>query len=47
MTRLGQSQMLIGIQPGCGVSNLDRGSDTTVCVGNGGNALGFIPGLGA
>src|SRR5512147_487295 len=47
MTRLDRSQMLIGIQPGYGISNFDRGSDSTISGGNGGNALGFIPGLGA
>ena len=47
MTRLDTSQMLIGVQPGYGVSHFDKGSDTTVSGGNGGNALGVIPGLGA
>ncbi len=47
MTRLDQSQMLIGIQPAYGVSHFDRDGDTTISGGNGGNALGFIPGLGA
>ena len=46
MTRLDRSQMLVGIQPAYGVSRFDRGNDTTVSGGNGGNALGFIPGLG-
>ena len=46
MTRLNQSQMLVGIQPAYGVSHFDRGNGTTVDGGNGGNSLGFIPGLG-
>ena len=46
MTRLNQSQMLVGIQPAYGVSRFDRGNGTTVDGGNGGNSLGFIPGLG-
>ncbi len=46
MTRLDQSQMLVGIQPGYGIAHFDRGDDTTVSGGNGGNALGFLPGLG-
>jgi long-chain fatty acid transport protein len=46
MTRLDQSQMLVGIQPAYGVSHFDKGNDTTVSGGNGGNALGFFPGLG-
>ena len=46
MTRLDQSQMLVGIQPAYGISHFDKGNDTTVAGGNGGNALGFIPGLG-
>src|SRR5512132_3268885 len=46
MTRLDQSQMLVGIQPAYGESHFDKGNDTTVSGGNGGNALGFIPGLG-
>lgn len=47
MTRLDQSQMLVGIQPAYGISHFDRDSATTVSGGNGGNALGLIPGLGA
>jgi len=47
MTRLDDSQMLAGIQPAYGISEFDRGNNTTVSGGNGGNALGFIPGLGA
>lgn len=46
MTRLDQSQILVGIQPAYGVSHFDRDNATTVSGGNGGNALGFIPGLG-
>ena len=46
MTRLDQSQMLVGIQPGYGISHFDKDNETTISGGNGGNALGFIPGLG-
>src|SRR5512132_4000242 len=46
MTRLDQTQMLVGVQPAYGISHFDKGNDTTVSGGNGGNALGFIPGLG-
>src|SRR5512132_2509960 len=46
MTRLDQTQMLVGVQPAYGESHFDKGNDTTVSGGNGGNALGFIPGLG-
>jgi long-chain fatty acid transport protein len=46
MTRLDQSQMLVGIQPAYGISHFDKGNETTVSGGNGGNALGFIPGMG-
>ena len=46
MTRLDQSQMLVGIQPAYGISHFDKDNETTVSGGNGGNALGFIPGLG-
>lgn len=45
MTRLDQSQMLVGIQPAYGISRFDKDNETTVSGGNGGNALGFIPGL--
>ena len=45
MTRLDQSQMLVGIQPAYGVSHFDKDNETTVSGGNGGNATGFIPGL--
>ena len=46
MTRLDQSQMLVGIQPGYGITHFDKDNETTVSGGNGGNALGFIPGIG-
>ena len=46
MTRLDQSQMLVGIQPAYGITHFDKDNETTVSGGNGGNALGFIPGLG-
>jgi long-chain fatty acid transport protein len=46
MTRLDQSQMLVGLQPAYGITRFDKGDDTTVSGGNGGNALGFIPGMG-
>src|SRR5512144_1875554 len=46
MTRLDRTQMLVGIQPAYGISHFDKGNDTTVSGGNGGNALGFIPGMG-
>ncbi|MBK8210178.1 MAG: outer membrane protein transport protein [Rhodospirillales bacterium] len=45
MARLDQSQMLVGIQPAYGITQFDKGDDTTVSGGNGGNALGFLPGL--
>lgn len=45
MTRLDRSQMLVGIQPSYGISHFGKDSETTVSGGNGGNALGFIPGL--
>lgn len=45
MTRLDKSQMLAGIQPAYGITQFDRDSETTISGGNGGNALGFIPGL--
>ena len=41
MTRLDQSQMLVGIQPGYGITHFDKDNETTVSGGNGGNALGF------
>ena len=46
MTRLDSSQMLVGLQPAYGVSKFHKDSDTTVAGSNGGNALGFIPGMG-
>jgi long-chain fatty acid transport protein len=46
MTRLDRSQMLVGIQPAYGITHFDKDNETTVSGGNGGNALGFIPGLG-
>src|SRR5512132_1644258 len=47
MIRLDTPQMLVGIQPAYGISRFDKGNDTTVSGGNGGNALGVIPGLGS
>ncbi len=47
MTRLDRSQMLVGLQGGYGISEFDKDSSTTVPGGNGGNALGFIPGAGS
>jgi long-chain fatty acid transport protein len=47
MTRLDSSQMLVGVQPAYGISHFDKGNGTTVSGGNGGNALGFIPGMGS
>ena len=44
MTRLDQSQMLVGIQPAYGITHFDKDNETTISGGNGGNALGFIPG---
>ena len=46
MTRLDQSQMLVGIQPGYGMTLFVKDKETSISGGNGGNALGFIPGLG-
>jgi long-chain fatty acid transport protein len=46
MTRLDQSQMLVGIQPAYGTTHFDKDNETTISGGNGGNALGFIPGAG-
>jgi long-subunit fatty acid transport protein len=40
MARLDQTQMLAGIQPAYGISHFDKGNNTTVSGGNGGNALG-------
>lgn len=47
MTRLDSSQMLVGLQPAYGITEFDKDNDTTVSGGNGGNALGFIPSMGA
>jgi long-chain fatty acid transport protein len=46
MTRLDSSQMLVGLQPAYGITKFDKDNDTTVAGSNGGNALGFIPGMG-
>ncbi|MFO1127112.1 MAG: outer membrane protein transport protein [Rhodospirillales bacterium] len=46
MARLDQSQLLVGIQPAYAISRFDRDSGTTTSGGNGGNAGGFIPGMG-
>ncbi len=46
MARLDQSQILIGIQPAYGISEFRRDSGTTTTGGNGGNAMGFLPGMG-
>ncbi len=46
MTRLDNSQLLVGLQPGYGISKFDKGDDTTVSGGNGGNTLGVIPSAG-
>lgn len=47
MTRLDTSQILVGVQPGYGISKFDKGNSTTIGGGNGGNAIGFIPGMAA
>ncbi|HEX5078720.1 MAG TPA: outer membrane protein transport protein [Geminicoccaceae bacterium] len=44
MTRLDRSQLLVGMQVAVGDVHFDRGSDTTVSGGNGGNASGTTPG---
>ncbi|MGH6903035.1 MAG: OmpP1/FadL family transporter, partial [Geminicoccaceae bacterium] len=44
MTSLDRSQLLVGTQLVVGDVRFDRGSDTTVAGGNGGNAAGTIPG---
>ena len=44
MTSLDRSQLLVGTQLVVGDVHFDRGSDTTVAGGNGGNASGTIPG---
>jgi long-chain fatty acid transport protein len=46
MTRLEGSHLLVGLQGGYGVVEFDRGSETTVSGGNGGNASGGFPGAG-
>lgn len=47
MARLDQSQILVGIQPAYGITEFKRGSGTTTTGGDGGNAMGFLPGMGA
>ena len=42
MTSLDRSQLLVGTQLVYGDVHFDRGSDTTVAGGNGGNASGLI-----
>ena len=44
MTSLDRSQLMVGTQLVYGDVHFDRGSDTTVGGGNGGNAAGLIPG---
>jgi Outer membrane protein transport protein (OMPP1/FadL/TodX) len=44
MTSLDRSQLLIGTQLVVGDVHFDRGPDTTVAGGNGGNASGTVPG---
>jgi long-chain fatty acid transport protein len=44
MTSLDRSQLLVGTQLVVGDVHFDRGSDTTVAGGNGGNAAGTVPG---
>jgi long-subunit fatty acid transport protein len=46
MTRLKGTHLLAGLQGGFGNVRFDRGSDTTVSGGNGGNAPGAFPGAG-
>ena len=46
MTRLKGTHLLAGLQGGFGNVRFDRGSDTTVSGGNGGNASGAFPGAG-
>ena len=46
MTRLDSSQILGGLQGGWGIVEFDKGNDTTVSGGNGGNAVGGFPGAG-
>lgn len=47
MSRLDQSQVLVGLQPAYGITEFKRGSGTTTTGGDGGNAMGFLPGMGA
>jgi long-chain fatty acid transport protein len=47
MARLDGSQLLVGVQPAYGITEFRRGSGTTTTGGDGGNAGGFIPGMGA
>jgi long-chain fatty acid transport protein len=44
MTSLDRSQLLVGTQLVVGDVHFERGSDTTVAGGNGGNAAGTVPG---
>jgi long-chain fatty acid transport protein len=44
MTSLDRSQLMVGAQLAVGDVHFDRGSDTTVAGGNGGNAAGTVPG---
>jgi long-chain fatty acid transport protein len=44
MTSLDRSQLLVGAQVAVGDVRFDRGSDTTIAGGNGGNASGTMPG---
>ena len=46
MTRLEGSHLLVGLQGGYGIVEFDRGSESTVSGGNGGNASGGFPGAG-
>ncbi len=46
MTRIEGSAVLAGLQGGYGIVSFDRGSQTTVSGGNGGNAVGGFPGAG-
>ena len=47
MTRLEQSELLVGIQPLYGQIEFDTDSATTNSGGDGGNAVGFVPTLGS
>lgn len=46
MTRIEGSAIVAGLQGGYGIVSFDRGSDTNVSGGNGGNAIGGFPGAG-